>query len=78
MGLVLASHTAAAILASRRGDQLQSATASRETIGQAKGIIMERFNVDAVRELDLLRQLSQGDNVPPAVIAQRVIDAPGD
>ncbi len=78
IGLVLASHAAAAILASRQGEQLQSAMASRDTIGQAKGIIMERFNVDAVRAFDLLRQLSQDQNIPLAAIAQRVIDTRGD
>jgi len=78
IGLVLASHAAAAILASRQGEQLQSAVASRDTIGQAKGIIMERFNVDAVRAFELLRQLSQTDNTPLAAIAQRVIDTRGD
>jgi GAF domain-containing protein len=78
IGLVLASHAAAAILASRHGEQLQSAVASRDTIGQAKGIIMERFNVDAVRAFDLLRQLSQTDNIPLTVVAQRVIETRGD
>jgi GAF domain-containing protein len=78
IGLVLASHAAAAILASRHGEQLESAMSSRDTIGQAKGIIMERFNVDAVRAFELLRQLSQADNIPLAVIAQRVIDTRGD
>lgn len=78
IGLVLASHAAAAILASRDGEQLRSAVASRDAIGQAKGIITERFNVDAVRAFDMLRQLSQTDNIPLAVIAQRVIDTRGD
>lgn len=78
IGLVLASHAAAAILASRHGEQLRSAVASRDTIGQAKGIIMERFNIDAVQAFSLLRKLSQADNVPLAVIAQRVIDTRGD
>jgi GAF domain-containing protein len=78
IGLVLASHAAAAILASRHGQQLQSAMASRDTIGQAKGIIMERFKVDAVRAFELLRRLSQTENVALTVIAQRVIDTRGD
>lgn len=77
IGLVLASHAAAAILASRHGDQLQSAVASRDTIGQAKGIVMERFNIDALQAFDLLRKLSQTENVPLAVIARRVIDTRG-
>jgi GAF domain-containing protein len=74
-GLVLASHAAVAILASRHGEQLESAVASRDTIGQAKGIIMERFKVDAVRAFDLLRKLSQTENMPLAAVAQRVIDS---
>jgi len=78
IGLVLASHAAAAILASRHGEQLRSAVASRDTIGQAKGIIMERFNIDAVQAFNVLRKLSQTDNIPLAVIAQRVIDTRGD
>ena len=45
VGPVLAAHAAAAILASRQGEQLQSALSSRDLIGQAKGVIMERYNV---------------------------------
>jgi AmiR/NasT family two-component response regulator len=75
---VLAAYAAAAILASREGGQLQSTLTSRHLIGQAKGIIMERFNVDAVRAFDMLRELSQTSNVRLADIAQRVIDTRGD
>lgn len=58
-GTVLAAHAAAAILAARRGEQLQSAVSTRDRIGQAKGIVMERFGVDDVRAFELLRMLSQ-------------------
>jgi GAF domain-containing protein len=78
VGSVLAAHAAAAILASREGERLQSALISRDNIGQAKGIIMERFNVDAVRAFDMLRKLSQEMNVRLATIAQRVVDTRGD
>ncbi|MCV7180143.1 GAF and ANTAR domain-containing protein, partial [Mycolicibacterium sphagni] len=54
LGQVLAAHAAAAILASRQGEQLKSALNSRDLIGQAKGIIMERFDVDAVRAFEML------------------------
>jgi GAF domain-containing protein len=74
VGSVLAAHAAAAILASREGEQLQSALLSRDLIGQAKGIIMERFEVDAVRAFEMLRQLSQEMNVRLAEVAQRIID----
>ena len=76
--MVLAAHAAAAILASREGEQLQSALSTRDRIGQAKGIIMERFNIDDVRAFAMLRQLSQDGNTKLIDVAQRVIDTRGD
>jgi GAF domain-containing protein len=77
VGTVLAAHGAAAILAIRQSEQLNSALATRDRIGQAKGVIMERFGVDDVRAFALLRQLSQEGNVKLAEIAQRVIESRG-
>jgi GAF domain-containing protein len=77
IGMVLAAHAAAAILASRQGDQLQSALSTRDRIGQAKGIIMERFGIDDVAAFAMLRQLSQDGNTKLADVAQRVIDTRG-
>lgn len=77
MGMVLAAHAAAAILASRHTEQLQSALTTRDRIGQAKGIIMERYNVSDVAAFDMLRRLSQDGNVKLADLAQRVIDTRG-
>ena len=74
IGTVLAAHAAAAILSSREGEQLKSALSTRDRIGQAKGIIMERYNVDDVRAFEMLRQLSQESNTRLVEIAQRVID----
>lgn len=74
IGSVLAAHAAAAILASRRDEDLQSAIASRDLIGQAKGIIMERFHVDAVRAFELLRELSQTTNIRLVEVARRIVD----
>lgn len=77
IGTVLAAHAAAAILAARHGEQLQSAVTTRDRIGQAKGIIMERFAVDEVRAFELLRMLSQENQTKLVDIAQRVIDTRG-
>jgi GAF domain-containing protein len=74
IGMVLAAHAAAAILASREGQQLQSALSTRDRIGQAKGIIMERYTIDDVRAFEMLRQLSQDTNTKLTDVAQRVID----
>ncbi len=73
-GVVLAAHAAAAILASRQGEQLESALSTRDRIGQAKGIIMERFAVDDVQAFEMLRRLSQDSNTRLIDVAQRVID----
>ncbi len=73
-GTVLAAQAASAILARKHGDQLESAVATRDRIGQAKGIIMERYKVDDVRAFDMLRRLSQEQNTPLVDIALRVID----
>ena len=77
-GVVLAAHAAAAILASRQGEQLESALSTRDRIGQAKGIIMERFGVDDVQAFEMLRRLSQDGNTRLIDIAQRVIDTRGE
>ncbi|WP_319446612.1 MULTISPECIES: ANTAR domain-containing protein [unclassified Mycobacterium] len=78
IGMVLAAHAAAAILASREGDQLQSALSTRDRIGQAKGIIMERFKIDDVQAFGMLRHLSQDTNTKLIDVALRVIDTRGD
>jgi GAF domain-containing protein len=77
-GVVLAAHAAAAILASRQGEQLESALSTRDRIGQAKGIIMERFGIDDVRAFEMLRKLSQDGNTRLIDVAQRVIETRGD
>jgi GAF domain-containing protein len=74
VGTVLAAHAASAILSSRQETQLKSALSTRDRIGQAKGIIMERYKVDDVKAFDMMRRLSQDGNVRLVDIAQQVID----
>ncbi len=77
VGAVLAAHGAAAIMASRQSEQLESALSTRDRIGQAKGIIMERYNIDDVAAFDMLRRLSQDSNNKLIDIAERVIQTRG-
>jgi GAF domain-containing protein len=72
LGASLAAHAAVAITTLMRHKEFQSALASRDTIGQAKGIIMERFQVDAIRAFELLKRLSQDSNTPIRDIADRL------
>jgi ANTAR domain/GAF domain len=74
LGLIFATHTALAWSLFRRGIQFRSALASRDLIGQAKGIIMERFKIDAVRAFELLARLSQDSNTKLAEVAQLIVD----
>lgn len=76
-GTVLAAHAAAALLAHRHGEQLKSALSTRDRIGQAKGIIMERYKVDDVQAFEMMRRLSQDSNKKLTEIAQQVIDTRG-
>jgi GAF domain-containing protein len=74
MGFILASHTAVAWNMARRDQQFRSALASRDIIGQAKGMIMERFKIDAVQAFELLKRLSQSSNTPLASVARQLVE----
>lgn len=75
LGTVYATHIALAWSMLRRQDQFRSALASRDVIGQAKGVIMERFNLDSVEAFELLRRLSQQSNIRLVDIAAALIDS---
>jgi GAF domain-containing protein len=70
---MLATHAATALISQDRERQFQSALVSRDLIGQAKGIIMERFGVDAVRAFELLVKVSQNSNTRVAEVAAEVV-----
>lgn len=75
LGLIYATHAALVWSLARREPQFRSALASRDIIGQAKGMLMERFKIDAVQAFEMLKRLSQNDNVALVVVAQRLADA---
>ncbi|OBI31374.1 GAF and ANTAR domain-containing protein [Mycobacterium sp. E2238] len=75
LGTVYATHIALAWSIMRRQDQFRSALASRDMIGQAKGIVMERFNLDAVEAFELLTRLSQRSNTRLIDIAKSLIES---
>jgi hypothetical protein len=75
---MFATHAALALIADDKQGQFESALASRDLIGQAKGRIMERFDVDAVRAFELLRTLSQTSNTRLAEVAGQVVSRGAD
>jgi GAF domain-containing protein len=73
-GRVLATHAALTLQAVHRGRHFRSALGSRDIIGQAKGILMERFDIGAGAAFSLLSRLSRDSNKPIVVIAKEVVD----
>jgi GAF domain-containing protein len=74
LGLILATHAALAWHMVRRDEQFRSALATRDIIGQAKGMLMERFGIDAMQAFELLKRLSQTSNTPLAEVARALVD----
>ncbi|MBE7191552.1 MAG: GAF and ANTAR domain-containing protein [Gordonia polyisoprenivorans] len=69
-----ATQAALALHAEARETQFRTALASRDIIGQAKGIIMKEFAVDADGAFDLLRRMSQETNVRLVDLARRLVE----
>jgi len=57
--VLFAAHAAVAMDASRKEENLRIALATREVIGEAKGILMERFKVSSQQAFDMLIVVSQ-------------------
>ncbi len=58
----------------KRSDNLQEALRTREVIGQAQGILMERERITADQAFDVLRRASQGMNVKLRVVAEKLVE----
>nr|WP_235916798.1 GAF and ANTAR domain-containing protein [Spelaeibacter cavernicola] len=74
----LATHAAIALLGAQQQQQWRSALATRDLIGQAKGMLMERYNITAVQAFGLLTQLSQEANTKLIDIAHTLVDLGSD
>lgn len=71
--LALAAHAAVAVAASQQIQDLQRALASRDLIGQAKGILMERHRIDDATAFAVLVRYSRDTNVKLVTIADDVV-----
>jgi hypothetical protein len=72
-GLSFAAHTAIAIAVARQDENMDIALDSRSLIGQATGIVMDRYDIDAVRAVAVLRRISQQSNVKLHEVAVELI-----
>lgn len=69
----LAAHLAVAVAAARVSEHKGLAMVSRLLIGQAEGILMERYKVTAEQAFDLLRRLSEDSNRKLVAVAQELV-----
>ncbi len=72
VALLFAAHAAVALAGAQQQEQLRQALHSRDLIGQAKGILMERFSIDADQAFRLLVRASQTSNRKLTEIAEEL------
>lgn len=73
LGEVFASHAAISLAIARERDQLLRAVESRGTVGQAQGILMERYDIDAEQAFTVLRRYSSHLNQKLRSVAEGVV-----
>jgi len=74
VGHILARHAAIAVANARNEETLAMAVDARKLVGQAMGILMERFDVDGDRAFAILKRYSQDTNTKLRDVAQQLID----
>jgi GAF domain-containing protein len=71
--MIFATHAAAPLISVRERENLKIAVDGRTVIGQAQGILMQRFDLDAGTAFAVLRRYSQAQNVKLREVAELVI-----
>ena len=77
-GLARGARVAIGVLAAQRAEQFETALDTRTVIGQACGMVMERYGLDAAAAFGLLTRISSTENVKlrdvaTAVVARRTL-----
>lgn len=70
MGLVVAAHAAVAFAQARYKAQLHQAITSRDIIGQAKSVLIERYKITGEKTFLLLAEASSRTNTKLHKIAE--------
>lgn len=73
IGLIVAQHSAVAMAGAAAESQFQTGLASRDIIGQAKGLLMARDRLTGVQAFALLTRASQETNMKLADVAQWLV-----
>nr|WP_167218588.1 GAF and ANTAR domain-containing protein [Kribbella shirazensis] len=72
---ILARHAAVAVASARREENLRVAVDARKLVGQAMGILMERYDLNGDQAFQVLRRYSQDTNTKLREVAQQLIDS---
>lgn len=70
---LLARHAAVAVATVRHASALAQAVEGRTLIGQAQGLLMERFAIDADQAFAMLVRYSQDNNVKLRIVADELV-----
>ncbi len=74
VGRMLAAHAAVAVAGAEHEENLRTAVNSRDVIGQAKGILMERHKLTADQAFGVLARVSQEMNRKLVDVARELTD----
>jgi transcriptional regulator with GAF, ATPase, and Fis domain len=72
-GLALAAHIAIAVIAAQKLDHYEAALDSRTIIGQACGLVMERYDMSADKAFALLVRISSTQNIKLRTVAAELV-----
>ncbi|MGW4023510.1 ANTAR domain-containing protein [Streptomyces sp. NPDC005009] len=74
IGRLFTAHVGIALDSATVREQLTEAMRTRDLIGQATGILMERLDIDAAGAFDSLVRASQRENIKLRDLARRIVD----
>ncbi|MGW4437969.1 ANTAR domain-containing protein [Streptomyces sp. NPDC004596] len=77
LGRLFTAHVSLALDAVTVQEQLTEAMHTRDLIGQATGVLMERLDIDAAAAFESLVRASQRENVKLRDLARRIVGATG-
>ena len=72
-GSYLAAQIAVAVAETQQVDGLRIAALNRAIIGQAQGILMERYTIDPEQAFNVLRRVSQNNNIKLIRVADELV-----
>ena len=72
-GTYLAAQIAVAVAEEQQTDSLRIGALNRTIIGQAQGILMERYKIDADQAFNVMRRVSQDNNIRLIRVADELV-----